>query len=106
MTADYVVSQLTAFGSLEFLAAGCLENRAALLYDIRYILSPEIDYLIGDKSAIASIYTLDFKPAEYSRTGDGTNCGVHAGGVASGSKYADTLDFCHCFFDTCFGRQN
>jgi len=95
VASDNIVGQLASFGCLEFHTTGRLEYGAALLYDIRYILGAEIHYFVGDKPAVAAIDTFYSQPAEYCRTGDGADCGIHTGGVASGSKYAYTLDFCH-----------
>ena len=104
MAADYVVGQLASFRSLELLAAGCLQDGAALLNDVGHVLSAEIHNLVGDETAVAAIYTFYFQTAEDGRAGHGADCGIHARGVASGCEDADSLDGRHsiiwgCFFD-------
>ena len=83
MTTNHIEGELTAFGGLEFLAAGCLEYCAALLNDVGYILGAEIHNLVGDKAAIATVNAFHFEAAEYSGASDGTDSGIHAGSVAS-----------------------
>ena len=95
MAAQHVVGQLTAFGGHEFLAAGCLEDGAALLYDVRDVLCAEFHDFVGDQAAVAAIDAFYFKTCEYGRACDGADGGVHAGGVAAGCKYANGFDFCH-----------
>ena len=92
---DVVESELAPFGGGEFLAAGSLQNSAAGLNDIGNVLSVKFLNLIGDEAAVAAIYTFDLKTSVDSRAGYGADCGVHAGGVSSGSQDAYTFDFCH-----------
>ncbi len=66
MTAQIVIRELTSFRCLEFLAAGCLEDGAASLYDIGYILGLELHDFVGDETAVAAIDAFDRKTAENS----------------------------------------
>ena len=97
MAADYVVGQTPTLGRGELLAAGSLKDGTALLDDVRHILCAEIDYLVGDKTAITAIYTFDFQPIENCRTCDRTDCGIHARGIAAGSQNAYGLNLCHMY---------
>ena len=83
MTAQYIVGELTAFGSHELLAARRFQNSAALLNDIRHILSAKINYLIGYQTLEAAVNALYLKTAENSRTRHRTDSGVHARSVTS-----------------------
>ncbi len=95
MAADIVVGQLTTFGSLEFFATGGFEDSTTLLDDIGNVLGLEINNLVGDKSAVTAVNTLYLETAEDSRTGYGTDSGVHSGGITSGSQYTYTFKLCH-----------
>ncbi len=81
-----IEGQLTAFRSLEFLAPCGLKDCTALLDDVGYILSAEINNLIGYKPAISAIDSFHFKPAEYRRACDGTDGGIHSGSISSGCE--------------------
>ena len=92
---DHVVGELTSLGRLKLLAPGSLEDSAALLYDIRYVLSAKIHDFIGDESLVSAIDALDFQPTEYSGAGDRTDGGIHARGVAARREDAYTFNLCH-----------
>ena len=101
VAAHVVISELSSLGSLEFGATCRFQDSASHLNDIRYILGFEFHDFIGNKTAISTVYSFNFKSAENSRAGDGADGCIHAGGIASGSKNAYTFYVCH----TCFQIQ-
>ncbi len=95
VTHQYVVGQLTAFGSGEFFTTGGLEYCAALLYDIGHILGAEVNNFVCDKTTVTAVYAFYLKTSENSGAGNGADSGVHTGCVAAGGKYTYTFYFCH-----------
>ncbi len=99
VASDDVVGQLAAFRRLEFLAAGSLQDCAALLDYVRHVLRLEVNDFISDEAAVAAVDALDLKASEDCRAGDGADGSIHSGGVAAGGQNAYALDFCHVCFE-------
>ncbi len=95
MTTKYIVSKLSAFGSLEFLATGGFQYRAPLLNYVGNVLCAEVNNFISYQTAIAAVNTFDFEPAENCGTGDCSDCRIHTGRVTSRCKDAYAFDFRH-----------
>lgn len=93
---DHVVMGLfAAFGGHELLASGRFENRAAQLDDVADALRLELHDFVEYKTLVSAHDTLDGESVEDGASRDGADCGIHAGGVASGGQDADTFDSSH-----------
>jgi hypothetical protein len=65
------------------------------LYDVRDVLSFEIDYFVSDEATIATIDTFYGESAENSSASHGADSGIHAGSITAGSKNAHAFYLCH-----------
>ena len=83
VAAQVVEGELASLGSLKLVTARGLQNRAASVDDVRDVLGFEFDDFVGDEAFVASVDAFDFQAVENGRTGDGADCGVHAGRVTS-----------------------
>ena len=93
---DHVVMGLfAAFGGHELLASGRFEDRAAQLDDVADALRLELHDFVEYKTLVSAHDTLDGESVEDGASRDGADCGIHAGGVASGGQDADTFDSSH-----------
>ena len=100
MTLKDVVGALAPFRSLELLAARCLEDGAATLDDVGYVLGRELFDLVGYKALIAAIDTEYLEAGRYAGAGDGAYGRVHAGGVTSRREDTDAFDIAHSLFNS------
>ena len=76
----------------ELLAAGSLEDGAALLYDVAHALRLELHDLVGDQTVVAAHDALDLITVVDGGSSDGTDGRIHTGGVAARSENTDTFD--------------
>jgi hypothetical protein len=66
-----------------------------VVHDAGNALGLQVDDLILYQAPIAAVDAFHLESVENCRAGDRADCRVHAGGVASRSQYADSLDCCH-----------
>ena len=92
---DVVIGLLTALDSLELLAARRLEDGASVMDDVGNVLGLEFHDLVFNQTLIATVNAFYLKAVVDSRTGDRTDCRIHAWSITARGQYADCLDFCH-----------
>ena len=90
-----LIGRLASLCRHELLAAGRLEDCAALLDDVADAAGFEFDDFIEHKALVATHNALDREALEDGRAGDRADCCIHAGGVASRGENADTIDASH-----------